>query len=638
MHTLLINCKGGRIGGHSRCDGDSHIKYVTRCVNPLRLNKTSLWKTSDFGVSLVIPQCRDLRGFCSMPKKTVVPGVNDLATTRPLVAAQWHMDRNGNLLPTQVTYGSKKIVWWQCEKDLRHEWQSSINQRSETAGSCPVCNGRKVIAGVNDLATTHPEIAATWDFERNATLLPAEISRGSSRKVWWLCDKPPSHSFEMAVNNRTKGESCGICAGQIIFPGVNDLATKHPDIAAEWHPTKNFPRTPEGVGSSYSGLVWWTCPTDPRHEYRVAPKTRVYMKTRCSICTGHQVQKGINDLRTTHPGLVTEWDFDENEVLPESISFGTHKKFWWRCKENSEHRWQSSPNARVGAARKHGCPLCAGQLVIPGVNDFLTTHPELRESWSFQRNSGVDHTTLRWGSSRKKFWWICERDKRHEYQNTVIGRLRRGCPVCAGKAVVQGINDLATTHPTLAREWHPEKNRDLRPTMFTSGSSRERIWWQCKENNEHVWQTYISTRVYVGTGCPTCADSGFDTSRPGTFYLIINPELRARKIGIANPGRKIDRLSNWKRNGWKILQSIRDDDGRIILDLETEILRWIRKDLCLPPFLSSEDLGSIGGASETFSADGPSDSEVWGRALEILEDLKQGRRKTKRNSGKRERP
>lgn len=569
-----------------------------------------------------------------MPKITVTAGVNDLATTRPLVAAQWHKDRNGDFLPTQVTYGSKKIVWWQCTKDARHEWKSSINQRSETAGSCPICSGQKVIAGVNDLATTHPEIAATWNFALNTKLLPTEISRGSSRKVWWLCDKSPSHSFEMVVNNRTKGESCGICAGRRIVRGVNDLATTHPDIAADWHPTKNTSLTPRDVGSGYSRLVWWRCPNDSRHEYRVSPKTRVYMNTRCSICTGHQVQAGINDLRTTHPDLVVEWDFRRNEIAPESVGFGTHRKFWWTCRENPKHRWQSSPNARVGAGRKHSCPLCAGQLVVPGVNDFLTTHPDLRESWSFRRNVGVDPTTLRWGSSRKKFWWICKKDKRHEYLNTVIGRLTRGCPVCAGQVVIPGVNDLATTYPDLAGEWHPVKNGDLMPTMFTSGSSRKRIWWQCQENTGHVWQTFISTRVYVGTGCPTCADSGFDTSRAGTFYLIYNPGLKARKIGISNPGRKNDRLSNWERNGWVIFQTISDVDGRKILDLETEMLRWIRKDLRLPPFLASQDIGSIGGASETFSGEGPSNLEVWAKALEIFEDVRQGRRETKRTSGK----
>jgi len=250
-----------------------------------------------------------------MPKMTVTPGVNDLATTRPLVAAQWHKDRNGDFLPTQVTYGSKKIVWWQCAKDARHEWKSSISQRSETAGSCPMCNGQKVIAGVNDLGTTHPEIAATWDFALNTKLLPTEISRGSSRKVWWLCAKAPPHSFEMVVNNRTKGESCGICAGRKTVRGVNDLATTSPDIAAEWHPTRNSSLTPRDVGSGYSRLVWWTCPSDPRHEYRVSPKTRIYMNTRCSICTGHQVQNGINDLRTTHPDLLAEWDFKRNEIV-----------------------------------------------------------------------------------------------------------------------------------------------------------------------------------------------------------------------------------------------------------------------------------------------------------------------------------
>lgn len=43
-------------------------------------------------------------------------------------------------------------------------------------------------------------------------------------------------------------------------------------------------------------------------------------------------------------------------------------------------------------------------------------------------------------------------------------KLKRGalknqqCAVCANRVVVAGINDLATTHIELAKEWHPTKN------------------------------------------------------------------------------------------------------------------------------------------------------------------------------------
>ena len=55
----------------------------------------------------------------------------------PLLAKQWNYDRNGNLKPSDFTFGSNKKVWWICEKG--HEWQAQINVRSRGNG-CPICN------------------------------------------------------------------------------------------------------------------------------------------------------------------------------------------------------------------------------------------------------------------------------------------------------------------------------------------------------------------------------------------------------------------------------------------------------------------------------------------------------------------
>ena len=68
-------------------------------------------------------------------------GVNDLASIDPALATEWHPTKNGDLTPEQVTYGSKKKVWWrkECVADQpAHEWQSTINNRTSGNG-CPEC-------------------------------------------------------------------------------------------------------------------------------------------------------------------------------------------------------------------------------------------------------------------------------------------------------------------------------------------------------------------------------------------------------------------------------------------------------------------------------------------------------------------
>ena len=86
----------------------------------------------------------------------LVPSVNDLATTHPDLAHQaagWD--------PTTVTAKSTKKARWRCP--LGHEWDSSIYDRVKLNSQCHVCSNLSVLAGFNDLATTHPDLAAEAD-------------------------------------------------------------------------------------------------------------------------------------------------------------------------------------------------------------------------------------------------------------------------------------------------------------------------------------------------------------------------------------------------------------------------------------------------------------------------------------------
>ena len=92
--------------------------------------------------------------------------------------SKWDWEKNQalGLFPNVLTLHSNKKAWWKCST-CGHEWQTTIANRS--AGySCPVCANRVIVAGVNDLTTTHPELAKEWDYEANGDLLPQHVSYG----------------------------------------------------------------------------------------------------------------------------------------------------------------------------------------------------------------------------------------------------------------------------------------------------------------------------------------------------------------------------------------------------------------------------------------------------------------------------
>lgn len=226
-------------------------------------------------------------GGCSCPvcaNRIIVPGFNDLITTHPAVASEWNYEKNGDLTPKKISYGYDKKVWWRCA--LGHEWQATPKTRVRMATGCPVCAGRVALTGYNDLKTQYPLIAAEWNYEKNAPLTPEQVVAGSNRTVWWRCSL--GHEWRAAVVYRTLGTNqCPYCTGNKVLAGFNDLATKEPEIAAQWHPTLNGELLPTQVTAGTRCRVWWICPEGHIWRTAVANRTNAKKRTGCPVCAGN---------------------------------------------------------------------------------------------------------------------------------------------------------------------------------------------------------------------------------------------------------------------------------------------------------------------------------------------------------------
>lgn len=287
--------------------------------------------------------------------KRAWPGENDLASQRPDLAAQWDGEKNAPLTPDSVTTGSHRMIWWRCEKG--HQWRAMIKTRVAGCG-CPICTNRELLPGVNDLATTRPELAAQWDKEKNGSLTPSQVVAGTRRRVWWRCEK--GHQWQSLVASRADGAGCPICAGKQILPGENDFASSFPGVAAQWHPKKNGSLRPSDVAPTSNRRVWWRCPVG--HDYPAVISARTAGATECPYCTGRKVFPGFNDLQTLQPALAAQWHPTLNGSLtPEMVTIGSHRKIWWRCADG--HVWKAVVYARAGPQRS-GCPVCAGRVKL----------------------------------------------------------------------------------------------------------------------------------------------------------------------------------------------------------------------------------------------------------------------------------
>jgi hypothetical protein len=201
---------------------------------------------------------------------------NCLTTINPVLAAEWHPTKNGDLTPNSVVPNTKKKVWWECNR--RHEWMNSVANRNKGRG-CPYCSGKKVSED-NSLEKRYPLLAREWHPLKNGDLTPHNVAIKSNKKVWWICGR--GHEWEAPIYNRTSGSGCPYCAGHIACYD-NCLQTLNPILAADWHPTKNGNLSPDDVTSFSNKKVWWTC--KKRHEWEARISNRS-LGAKCPFCAG----------------------------------------------------------------------------------------------------------------------------------------------------------------------------------------------------------------------------------------------------------------------------------------------------------------------------------------------------------------
>jgi hypothetical protein len=148
--------------------------------------------------------------YCSGNR--VEAGFNDLVTTHPDLSKEalgWK--------PVQFIAGSHVVKTWICPR--QHKWKAQIKSRALNGHGCPICGNFKVLAGFNDLVTTHPELAKEayrWN--------PTTVVAGSIKKQRWICSE--KHIWTASINSRTNrsirgGSGCPTCAVGGFDPNAN---------------------------------------------------------------------------------------------------------------------------------------------------------------------------------------------------------------------------------------------------------------------------------------------------------------------------------------------------------------------------------------------------------------------------------
>jgi len=104
-----------------------------------------------------------------------------LLDNNPDVKDFWDYKKNHPLTPEMFYPSSNKVVYWCCERG--HSWHKSIDGWNNINSKCPACELES-----NSLMKSYPHLVKYWHPTKNYGLTAAQVTKGSNKIVWWVCD------------------------------------------------------------------------------------------------------------------------------------------------------------------------------------------------------------------------------------------------------------------------------------------------------------------------------------------------------------------------------------------------------------------------------------------------------------------
>lgn len=441
----------------------------------------------------------------------LIKGKNDLATINPRLAKEWHPTKNHDLSPFDVTSGSGKKVWWLCP--LGHEYQATIRDRHSDNTQCSICNAKS--------QTSFPEQAILFYVKK---LYPDAISRYKeifehsmeldiyipSIRLGIEFDGAKWHNSVTQFNRERK--KYALCRAHNIrlirvkentesrWWGVADLIYYIPKV-------RTYTKLEETINAILDSIDrtsnMWTRTNPLCFHSSVRANLK---KDRADIL--NYLSDIKNSLAEIRPDVVGCWDYHKNGNLsPRMFTVSSNQIVWWKC-PNCGHEWQCSINSMTRPGR-YGCAECSKsrrgvsftKQVVKRVGSLAETMPNLAKEWHPIKNGTLSPSDISSGHF-KTVWWLCPQCG-YEWKASPSNRKKgSGCPCCSGRVPKSGVNDLATLHPELLKEWDYQKNTNLDPSQLLPGSGKK-AWWKCSRCG-HEWETVIANRT-KGHGCPKCS-------------------------------------------------------------------------------------------------------------------------------------
>ncbi len=442
---------------------------------------------------------------------------------------QVHPTLNKNKKLSDYSGGSNEKFWWLCKNSkcgCEHAWEAAIKDIAANKSHCPYCSSNKIKFCIHQsFLYTHPQLAAQWNKSENGDKKPDQYSdKNSTEKFWFTCGKTCEygceHTWESTISNRVNGSGCPYCRHLKHCIHESILFT-HPEIAKQFHPTKNGNKKPEDYTYGSGAKIWWLCPIKfdcgCEHTWEATIGNRIGRNSSCPYCCKIAKKFCIHDsFLYTHPKIAIEWDYEENDKGPEDYSYGSVELISWKCLKSEcgcVHKWTATINSRT--SNGNNCPYCYGNHKHCYHQSLEYLHPDIAAQWHKTKNENLKPRDVL-PCSHKKVWWECYDNKlcdcKHVWCVTIKNRVlaKSKCPYCYGNHSLCIHQSLFHNYPEIMLEWDYSKNKNLDPKNLLPNSHVE-VSWICKNPEKicdciHEWNATIASRVHNGNNCPYCCE------------------------------------------------------------------------------------------------------------------------------------
>ncbi|MFS9000672.1 zinc-ribbon domain-containing protein [Streptococcus parasanguinis] len=399
---------------------------------------------------------------------------------------------------------SNIVATWKCMK-CNGEYECSVVKRHQEG--CPYCSDKQMLKGYNTLQETHPYLEKFWDKSNDKSI--SEYWHKSFDVLNWKCPccniQFQCSPVEMISRTNLENSNFETCPkncdwNKLVFN--NDIFHNSPRLRKEWSKKNNIP-VHLALSHIDTKKYWWNC-SICQGEYLCSIPIRREVIDSCPYCNDEQPLKGYNTISDIHPELTSYWSSKNTQKIDEiTLSEAKNKKYIWLCDccnlEFNEKlsivldKFSNINNREL----KKICPYCNKKIPKPE-ESLGYKKPFLKSEWLENINGDIYNV---FSNSNDIIEWICRKCHRN-FKAKISNRAEddKCCPYCSNRILIKGINDLATTHPHLIKEWSNLNDRQL--SCLTNKSSYK-AWWKCSVCS-NTYQQVVSSKLISKTSCPYC--------------------------------------------------------------------------------------------------------------------------------------